>query len=522
MKTKKTTERNDQGSTLPWNSLLQGKHYNCSHNNGSGRGKMTAQVNHEPIRLPETDIHWKYVRSYIEYDPDPDYQHASADAYEAFRDMKYGIRIHWGIYSIWGQPQESWPFLKMPDEKKQEYQELYKTFNPHGFSADEWMSLFKRVGLKCFAFTTKHHEGFSMFNTKTRVKQRVNWTSPSGPKIESCDLAYSIMETPFKRDIAGELCESARKHDIKIDLYYSHPDWYDADFRPYNYHPLQTPSSPKWLIEYPEFKDYPSIQVSDPTPEETARMIKRHRSQLTELLTNYGPIDMICLDQWFGPAVWPQIKKTIKTLRKIQPNVMFRARGIGNYGDYYTPEGFVPGSKENTNMPWMVIYPLARSFSYDADASQYKGSAWIIKNLVDACAKGGNFMVGIGPDADGKWHPRAVEDLEGAGKWLKINAEAIYNTRARSGNNWREGDDIRFTRTKDNKHIYAITLKWPDKLLRLNSVKPQSGSDIFLLGYPKSLKWHYENGIIINLPEEIQGENKRALKYAYAFKIRIE
>ena len=97
------------------------------------------------------------------------------------------------------------------------------------------------------------------------------------------------------------------------------------------------------------------MTVPDPSSQEVARMMARHRAQLEELLTNYGTIDMICLDQWLGPKVWPQLRETMLHLRTIQPDVMFRARGIGNYGDYYTPEGFVPGSKENTDVPWFVI-----------------------------------------------------------------------------------------------------------------------------------------------------------------------
>jgi alpha-L-fucosidase len=150
------------------------------------------------------------------------------------------------------------------------------------------------------------------------------------------------------------LCDAAHKRDIKIDLYFSHSDWYDADFRPYGYHPLQIPSSEQWCksqapgeveTEYQRTKGrqkaYLTI-VPDPSHEEEQRMIRRHREQLKELLTNYGKIDMICLDIWLGPRVWPQLRETLIELRKLQPDVMFRARGIGNYGDYYTPERFIP------------------------------------------------------------------------------------------------------------------------------------------------------------------------------------
>ena len=114
---------------------------------------------------------------------------------------------------------------------------------PAGFDADEWTSLFAENGMRMFAFTTKHHEGFSMFDTKTRVRQRVRWDAPGTPQIEDCDLAYSIMETPFRRDIVKELCDAGRKRGLRIALYFSHPDWYDADFRPYAEHPVTVPSA---------------------------------------------------------------------------------------------------------------------------------------------------------------------------------------------------------------------------------------------------------------------------------------
>src|ERR1035438_9299517 len=156
---------------------------------------------------------------YAENTPIPEYHWASASAYEAFQDTKFGIRIHWGIYSIWHRGPESWPFLTMSLEDRQTYNNLYKTWNPAGFDANAWMDAFKESGMKMFAFTTKHHEGFSMFDTKTRVKSRANWTDPRGPRTEECDLAYSIMETQFRRDIVKELCDAAHKRDIKIDFY---------------------------------------------------------------------------------------------------------------------------------------------------------------------------------------------------------------------------------------------------------------------------------------------------------------
>jgi len=472
--------------------------------------------------LPKNDVHYNNVKDYIEDKIDTDYHHPSAATIEAFRDIKYGVRIHWGLYSITEKGGESWPFLTLSNEDKQAYQELYKTWNPTGFNAEEWMNLFSENGIKMFAITTMHHEGFSMFDTKARVKKRVNWIAPGGPALEDCDLAYSIMETPFHRDVIKELCDAGHKYKLKIDLYYSHPDWYNADYRPYNYHPLEIPD----LKEHPELygnavrEKAPHVMVPNPTPWEENRMMAYHRKQLTELLTNYGKIDMICLDQWLGKKVWPQMRQEMKDFRKIQPEVMFRARGIGNYGDYYTPEGFIPGNQENTDMPWFVIYPYGNSFSYIKN-DDYKSAAWIINSLTDIVAKGGNLMIGIGPDVTGRFDPQVIKAIKEVGAWLKVNGEAIYATRPREGDLWKEGDTIRYTRTKGKQTIYVISRGWPGQLLKLKTIEPKQGSEIYMLGWTKPLIWKYNKatGLEISLPTELQEESKRSCKTAWSFKI---
>src|SRR5262249_51510298 len=148
---------------------------------------------------------------------------------------------------------ESWPFLAMSFEERQRYQQIYKTWNPSGFDADAWMDLFAECGMRMFAFTSKHHDGFSMFDTKTRVVRRANWTANGGPRLASGRLAYSIMEPPSRGDVGGDWSRAAQKRGLKIDLFSPHPDWYAADSPPYTSAPIQAPSSATLSpLDYPE------------------------------------------------------------------------------------------------------------------------------------------------------------------------------------------------------------------------------------------------------------------------------
>jgi alpha-L-fucosidase len=250
-------------------------------------------------------------------------------------------------------------------------------------------------------------------------------------------------------------------------------------------------------------------------------MMERHRAQLVELLTNYGKINLLCLDMYLGPRVWPELRKTILKLREIQPEVMLRDRGIGNYGDYYTPERVVPGGENSSDKPWFCIFPLGTDFSYEADPAKYKGTEWIVHNLVNTVAKGGGLMVGTGPSAHGEFHPEALRQMRAAGQWLKVNGEAIYVTRPRSGANWSQGDSIRFTRSKDRRFIYAIMTVWPGNRLALTSLRPVSQSKVTLLGSDSELKWRWDSsaGTIITLPTELQDPSRRPCNFAWTIKL---
>ena len=444
---------------------------------------------------------------YMPDDTEPSFPHPSKEAIEKWHDLKYGVFISWGPYSIPGYIPAPWELCGKPLEWMAQYYDIPRTWNPQNFDPDRWMAMLKRDGAKYFTFTAKHHDGFSMYDTKTRIKKRRVFTGPNAGKFEDCDTAYSIMETPFGRDITREVVDAGRRHGLAVALYFSHIDWYDADFRFDYYNPL---------------RDTNYTPQSD--PEGFARFKARHMEQVRELLTNYGPVTDFFFDIGFPQQYWPYVKEMVTMARPLQGDCFFGHRGIGAYGDYCTPEQMIPPSamERDAYFPWAVYHTLHLNASgYTPDPAGYRSGQWLVKTLIDVTAKGGNFMLGVGPDGNGKFHPKVVEALDCAGKWLAVNGESIYATRP--WNVWHEGENIRFTRTKDHKTLYAISLEWPGDTLTLKSVPADNVAGITLLGYNKPLDWRNdpEVGLIITLPAELQDENKRPCKDAYAFKIAM-
>ena len=457
------------------------------------------------IRGREGTHHWQPYMSDADL---TGYHHAPDSAYEAFRDMKYGLRIHWGIYSI-VHGRESWILTQYKDDRDQSlefqglYNDLYKSWNPSGFDADRWTDMMARDGFKFFVFTTKHHDGFSMYDTKTLVTHRTRYYGAGAGNTETCNLHYSIMETPFGRDVTGELISAARKKGLKIGIYFSHPDWYDADFR---------------FDEWNPNRDTTYTPESDPVA--WKRFETRHEQQLEELLTQYGKIDLLSLDMWFPQFAWGHMQALMKDLRKVSPATMFRWRGIGNYGDYQTPENYIPGDESIGSMPWQVIHALSTRnyFSYEPDEQYYRNGQWIVSKLIDIVSKGGNLMIGIGPDLQGNFHPKALEALRYAGEWLMVNGEAIYKTRPCKY--YHQGDSIHFTRSKDSRYLYAMVEGWPGNSIEFDHIIPRKRSEIYMLGYEVPLKWKKDReGVRIFIPADLQDPGKRPCRQAWAFRI---
>ena len=453
---------------------------------------------------------------------DPDYRHAGKEAIERWQDWKFGLRIHWGVYSMLGV-EASWALKGSSPEFQKLYHTLYQSFDPIGFNAEEWLDIMQRGGVKYFTITAMHGDGFCLWPTERKLE---GWKRPAGggagqPRgigpVEKAEIHYSVAETPYKNDILAQLVAAAQKRHIGIGLYFSHENWFDPDFAWHQF------DASNVRYDNPRFD-----KASD--PQRWQRFIDKERLQLKELATNYGPIDDLSFDCSWPTEAFPELADIVKMVRRLQPRVMMRNRGIQQYGDYGTPEMSIPKNAdpsaaktaaglEGRVMPWQLIYHIGRAWSYLPN-DQYQSKEWILSTLIDVVAKGGNMQVGFGPPQSGRWQREMVERLEYVGAWLKVNGEAIYATRPWT--RWNEGDNVRFTRSKDDKYVYAIILNWPGKTLTLTSVRPEEGSPITMLGVANPLKWHFTEGkgLTIELPDSLQDAKNRPCTEAWALKIR--
>ena len=300
-----------------------------------------------------------------------DYKHASPAAYEAWRDRKFGIRVHWGMYNVLGLD-ASWPMRA--DQSSKEFQKIfltqYQVFNPVNFDSEKWASDAEKWGFRYFVITTKHCEGFSMYDTKTKVKafrRRPRGKQSGLGNIETVEIPYSVVaDSPFGRDIVRELVDSFRARNMGIGLYFSNWDWNDPNFRwdPMNVH-------------------YDKNYSKESNPEDWAAFIKRQRDQVRELCTNYGDVDQMGLDCGWPEAAFDDLIDIVKMARRLQPDLLFRHRGIGPYGDYQTPEHWVPNDGDDPRLKkaWQAIEHLGTRWAWQPNDT-YRSKEWILKTLI--------------------------------------------------------------------------------------------------------------------------------------------
>lgn len=324
-----------------------------------------------------------------------------------WQDLKFGLFMHWGTYSEWGVV-ESWtlcpedwdfthrkgPYAKNWFSYKKAYENLQTTFNPSRFHPEKWAAAAKAAGMKYMVFTTKHHDGFSMFDTKYT------------------DYKVTDPKTPFssnpKSNVTKEIFNAFRAQDFMVGAYFSKPDWHSEDYW-WSYFP------PKDRNESYDRKRY---------PERWKRFTDFTYNQLQELMTGYGPVDIAWFD---GDWARMDIQPIVTMARKNQPGIIIvDRRGAPENVNYLTPEQKIP--EHYIPHPWETCLTMGKSWSYIPD-EVYKPSRELIQTLVEIVAKNGNLLLDIGPGPDGEWHQEAYDRLKEISNWIKINGESIYGTK---------------------------------------------------------------------------------------------
>jgi len=347
---------------------------------------------------------FQYSCSHPESFSDSPFPEDHDEKLEWWKDTRFGMFIHWGPVSLKGT-EIGWS--RGNEVPVEEYDNLYKQFNPVNFNADEWVSVAKEAGMKYIVFTSKHHDGFCNWDTR--------YTD------------YNIMNSPFHRDVMAELAAACKKQGIALGFYYSTCDWHHPDF------PL---TSPGGKVER---------EVYD-----LDRYTEYLKNQSIEIIENYGPL----LVMWYDvPQRFDSIRgqKVIDRIREVQPGILVNNRS-GAKGDFDTPEQRI-GSFQN-DRPWETCMTIGTQWAWKPD-DIIKSTEQCLHSLIRSAGGDGNFLLNVGPGPDGQIEPLQVERLKKIGAWLDDYGFTIYGTR---GGPFKPADWGVSTR-KGNK-IYLHLLNW--------------------------------------------------------------
>ncbi|MCG8308774.1 MAG: alpha-L-fucosidase [Cytophagales bacterium] len=397
-----------------------------------------------------------------------------------FHEAKFGLFIHWGLYAV---PAGAWEGKTGYGEWIQYgagipgavYEKFASQFNPSNFNAEEWVSVAKNAGMKYIVITSKHHEGFCMYDSKL--------------------TDYDIVDaTPYKKDPMKELAAECRRQGIKLCFYYSVKDWHHENY-PIEY-TYFSKAHPDGFLGFPE-KNKPDYR----------KYFSYMQDQVKELLTNYGPVGIIWFD-WYGSALNPgqtenraMAKQLVDSIHKWQPSCLINNRLGGIGADYGTPEQEIPDGVQK--QAFEVCMTLNNHWGYNKNDNNWKRTDEVIYNICDIASKGGNYLLNIGPTALGEFPEKSKEILKGVGKWMQMNGEAIYNTTS-SRVSVRWNPDVEMITRKPGTY-YLHIFKYPeDNRVYLNDFKENVKTVYFLADKEKQpLKFDiHPEGIMIHVPDE--------------------
>ncbi|MHB1037496.1 MAG: alpha-L-fucosidase [Pirellulales bacterium] len=350
-----------------------------------------------------------------------------------FRDARFGMFIHWGVYSV---PAGEWKgktgygewFMEETKMPVSEYEKFARQFNPVKFDAKQWVQMAKGAGVKYIVITSKHHDGFGMYRSEL-----TDWC---------------IKSTPFQRDPLKELAAACKDAGITFCLYHSIMDWHHPDWG----------QRRKWNDKVPA------------TPPNMDRYTEYMKGQLKELVTGYGPLGILWFDgEWEAPWTHERGVDLYRYVRSLQPSIIVNNRvgksragmsgmdqGKERAGDYGTPEQEIPATGFGPGVDWESCMTMNNHWGYNKADQNWKSTQVLIRNLIDCASKGGNYLLNVGPTSEGLIPGPSVERMAEIGQWMKVNGESIYGTTASPFKKLAFGKC-----TQKPGKIYLHVFQWP-------------------------------------------------------------
>ena len=407
-----------------------------------------------------------------------------------YRAAKFGMFIHWGPYSL-ASVEASWPIMvpKPGGITEAEYRELPKRFNPTKFDPYSFVDLARAAGQQYMVFTTKHHDGFCMFDTA--------YTD------------YKVTNTPYGKDIVAQLSAACMERGMPLGFYYSPPDMHHPAFRDTSKLAAENWNGEPTRPEWPLYLDYMQLQ-------------------LTELLTKYGPAVLIWFDGLHHQEKYGGIR-FLDLIRHLQPATLVNDR-IGVPGDYQTPEQFIPagiptkGVRFNavdtsiqqqlkTTVPkpedfqlWETCMTINNTWAYNIHDREFKSAQFLIRGLVEVASRGGNFLLNVGPQPDGIVQPEFQERLRAIGDWLSVNGDSIYGTTYGPV----QGMVSARTTAKD-KRVFVHVFDWPSSAFVIEGLDAKViSAHLLATGQPLTFR-QTEGRLQIDLPSHAPDPNVSTL-----------